>query len=344
MNFGGLEIMARQAREEIPRRRLRLRMPYLAHDIFCASLDKLRCRVGSRYWTLPDTKFPDEVKHFRKRKDTLGLKRQSPMLRKGLPRRTTDVLSTRIDSALKLLEQAEREGPINRPIDVYYSCSTLCEVYSRIFFTWGANERKGHGISCRHQDDRRRVGQSTVNVQPNGTFPRLETTLFLLWGWPSCFSDLVTYSSRPTAHTGPGEYLEKFCAQEVGTPLTQQTLEDLYGFDYTAQVRALRLRHGFHKFNGLTPTAFLLDYMVLFVASSLARYDAAGWHEVLAGRSNPYRKLFEETFERYRDFTADALLSAIEEPSFTMRDSLIPSVASPYCHSHRRFGGNPNAD
>jgi hypothetical protein len=182
-----------------------------------------------------------------------------------------------------------------------------------------------------------------VTVKKSGTFPRLETTLFLLWGWPSSFSELVTYARPPTQYTGPGELLEHFCKQEVGAPIASLTIDGIHKFDYRAQVQAVRVRHGFHKFNGLTLTAFLLDVMTLFMASSLARYDVLGWREILDGRTNPYLKTFEESFRRYRDFTADALLRAIEDPDVTLKNNLIPSEASPYAGQHRRFGNDPNS-
>jgi hypothetical protein len=57
-------------------------------------------------------------------------------------------------------------------------------------------------------------------------------TCFLLTGQPNCFSPPVTYSSKPTAHTGPGELLESFGKNEQGVPVTNLTLDELVNFDY----------------------------------------------------------------------------------------------------------------
>jgi hypothetical protein len=340
MSINAFTIMDRDAQEEIPRRRLRLRIPYDAHDALTRSLAELHGRVAERYWTLPPTAFPDEVRHFTNQQNTHGLRGPQPTLRPALSRNDTHELSIKIDVGLKFLELGENADPYVKPILLYYSCAQLCGLYSRVFFNWTG--KRGHGLECGHQGNPTDVGKTVVTSKNYGTFPRLETALFLLTGWPSCFSELVTYSTKPTAHSGPGEYLENFCKEEICTPIPKLSLEDIYRFDYGTQLRAVRLRHGFHKFNGLTSTAFLLDVIVLYMASSLARYDVLGWREILDGRNNPYRKVFEEAFERYRSFTVDAILAAIEDPSKTLQTPLIPSQPSPYCHMNRRFKRNPN--
>jgi len=340
MPIDAFAIMDRDAREEIPRRRLRLRTPYDAHGALTKSLADLHTRVAERYWTLPPTAFPDEVRHFTSQQSTHGLRGPQPTLRSALSRNDTDELSIKIDVGLKFLELGENADTYVKPILLYYSCAHLCGLYSRVFFTWTG--KRGHGLECSHQGNPADVGKTVVTIRKTGTFPRLEAALFLFSGWPSCFSELVTYSTKPTAHSGPEEYLENFCKEEIGAPILRLSLEDIYCFDYGTHLRAVRLRHGFHKFGGLTSTAFLLDVVVLYLASSLARYDVLGWREILDGRNNPYRKVFEEAFERYRSFTVDAILAAIEDPSKTLRTPLIPSQPSPYCQHNRRFQGNPN--
>jgi hypothetical protein len=182
-----------------------------------------------------------------------------------------------------------------------------------------------------------------VSIAKKGQFPRLAATCFLLSGMPSCFSELVTYLATPTAHTGPAEHLEKFGKTEIGSPVTKLTLDELVTFDYGMRLKAVRERHGFHKFKGLPTTAFLVDVICLFLGSSLARYDVLGWREILEGRSNPYRIHFEETFDRFRGFLANSLLTMLEDPNSRFEDRIIRSQPSPYSHDdHSRFKDDPN--
>jgi hypothetical protein len=182
-----------------------------------------------------------------------------------------------------------------------------------------------------------------MKVERAGQFPRLATTCFLLTGRPSCFTALVTYSTSPIKQTGPGESLESFAKRETGEPIQHVTLAELAAFDFSTRLRPVRERHGFHKFKGLPTTAFLIDVITLFLASSLARYDVLGWRQILEGRDNSYRIHFEETFDRFQTFTIDILLAILENPLLHFDSRLIFSQPSPYSHDdHSRFEKDPN--
>ncbi|MDQ3622422.1 MAG: hypothetical protein M3463_08040 [Verrucomicrobiota bacterium] len=134
-----------------------------------------------------------------------------------------------------------------------------------------------------------------------------------------------------------------FGKNEQGVPIAGLTLDELVNFDFGTQLKAARQHYGFHKFNGLPSTAFLVDVMTLFVGSSLARYDVLGWQRVLEGKDNSYRIHFEETFDRFLAFAVDALLAAFERPLVDFDDRLVPSLPSPYSHDdHSRFTKDPN--
>lgn len=182
-----------------------------------------------------------------------------------------------------------------------------------------------------------------MTIESSGQFTRVAATCFLLTGQASSFSPLVTYTPRPSAHIGPGELLHNFGKEEAGSPVPTLTVAELLTFDFGAQLRAVRTRHGFHKFRGLPTTAFLLDVVTLFVASSLARYDVLGWKQVLEGKSNSFRISFEETYERYLSFGVDAQLRSLDDPLLDFDQRLLPSCPSPYSHDDRsRFTDDPN--
>ena len=171
----------------------------------------------------------------------------------------------------------------------------------------------------------------------NGQFARIASYCFIMSGQPSCFSSLITYSQGPTAHTSKGELLEHFGKIEKGEPIEELSFDQLLSFDYGTELERVKEFHGFHKYNGLPTTAFLLDLITLFVGSRLARYDVLGWKKILDGEDNPYRIHFEDTFERFQSFIIDSLLLELDEPFSGFGKSIIPSQISPYSHRHLRF-------
>jgi len=326
-------------------RRQRLRLPSSATQALQQGQEKLNALSKPRAWALPQTTIPAEVTHYRQRNRALRtLKRRGP-----LPSHSeTDVAATapelalKIDAALNFAELSHGADPFVKPILLYYSCAHLCGVYTRAYLNW-QHDKHAHGLRCTGAACPSDVGSTKLTVESQGLFPLLATTCFLMSGAPSCFCELVTYSSTPTGYTGAGEHLENFGKTEVAEPLTCLTLDNLANFDYPKELRKVRLRHGFHKFNGLATTAFLVDVMTLFLASSLARYDVLAWREVLDGKSNSYRIHFEETFNRFEAFTIDRLLECLEDPSVTLDAAVTPCEHSPYSHDDRRFGGiDPN--
>lgn len=329
-----------QAKSEIKKRFRALRLPYSAHQILKQSLDQLQSLTSSRVWGLPPTKFADEIQHYTSRHKALGLNGPRPILRKSLELDFAEEMAIKIDASINFLELAISSDLLIKPILLYYSCAHLCGVYTRVFFDWQQDDRH-HGLNCTHRPGN--VVATKLSVAKKGQFPRLATTCFLLSGWPSCFSELVTYYSTPTSDTGPGELLEKFGQVEKGSPKTELTLDEIITFDYGQQLKPIRQQHGFHKFKGLPTTAFLIDVITLFVGSSLARYDVIGWGKILEGKTNSYRIHFEETFERFQNSTVNYLLAMLENPSFSFDQAFHPTQPSPYSHAdHTRFKGDPN--
>ena len=334
------ELLDQQVKSESKKRLRALRLPYSAHQILKEGLNNLLSTASSRAWCLPPTKLADEVPHYSSRHTTLALKGPRPVLQNSVTSSSAEEFALKIDASLKFLELAAEADLAVKPILLYYSCAQMCGVYTRVFFDW-QNDNRTHGLRCHYVSGN--VANTKVSIEHKGQFPRLVTACFLLSGMPSCFSELVTYSSVPTSHTGPGELLEMFGKVEIGSPVTELTLNELVTFDYGKRLKAVREQHGFHKFKGLPTTAFLIDVITLFVGSSLARYDVIGWKEILEGKNNSYRIHFEETFERYQKSTVNYLLAMLENPSFSFDQASLPTQPSPYSHDdHTRFKDDPN--
>lgn len=326
--------------EKVRERRRALALPHSLNRILDSSLSALWTHRGSRCWALPETSFDDEVRHYYERHKALGLSGPRPKLRTDVTGRPSpEELAMQVDVALSLLELGAQADPLSKPILLYYSCANIVSAFTRCFFDW-EQDRRSHGLSCSHDNDN--LPSTCVKIKGKGQMPRLATTCFLLSGMPSCFSELITYSMQPLHHTRAGELLERFGKTEEAEPIRSLTLDELRSFDYPARLKAVRVRHGFHKFNGLPGTALLLDYLMLFAASSLARYDVVGWKKILDGKGNDYRLSFDDVFDRYCAFTVDLFLVLMANPLERLDASLLTNVPSPYSTRHHRFPDDPN--
>jgi hypothetical protein len=317
-----------------------MRLPFTLNKILTDRHLELTNAFSSRSWALPETSFVSEVDHYSKRLRILKPKAEVPALIPAVEPQHSEEIALRIGSALDLASLAERADPMIRPIILYYSCAHLVGAYGRAYLSW-ENDKRGHGLTCRHKS--REVESTEVSCEHRGLFAKTAASLFLYTGEVTPFTSIVTFASSPTQWTGAGEYLENFGINEVGAPLGTLKLSEISAFDYSARLRTVRVHHGFHKFRGLPSTALLMDIIVLFLAGSMARYDILGWKSVQEGRSNPFRSLFEETYERYITFGMDAILRGIENPFNGPGDRLIRSQPSPYSHDdHSRFATDPN--
>ena len=330
----------REARQTILDRRRSYRLPHVMSSILTSGLGKLTSSKSSRAWGLPETRFVDEVLHYHSRHISLQLPGPRPVLKNAISEKGAEEIALKVDAALSFSKLSEDADPLVAPILLYYSCVHFCGVYCRAFFNW-EQDYHGHGISCIHNS--RRVGETRIIIRDRGQFLRMSTACFLFSGQPSIFCPIVTYSSSPIDHFEPGELLENFGKEEEALYRKEFTLDDLSTFDYGSELGIVRDKHGFHKFNGLPTTAFLLDFLTLFVGSSMARYDVLGWKKILEGRDNAYRLHFEETYHRFRNYGKDAILASLEDPTRGFDKNLIPSQPSPYSESDRsRFKKNPN--
>ena len=337
-----LHIYDQTAKPLLVKRRRSLRLPHAAHVVLSGGLATLHGATTSRCWALPPTSFSDEVIHYHSRHKVLGAKGPRPKLRPDISFSLAEEQALKVDAALSFAELGERADPLVKPILLYYACAHLCGVYSRTFFEWDRDNRS-HGLTCIHKPGD--VPNTQITIADSGQFPRIVVTCFLLAGQPSCFSPLVTYSRQPTAHVAPGELLENFGKNELGVPIPNLTLHELANFEFGVLLKAVRQRHGFHKFRGLPTTAFLLDVLTLFLGSSLARYDVLGWKQILEGKDNSYRIHFEETYERFLTCGIDLLLASLESPLQDFDRRLIPSQPSPYSHDDKaRFRKDANQE
>jgi hypothetical protein len=284
--------------------------PSALRVVLDSAQSKIHSAAEPRLWALPATTIADEVQHYSKRWASMNIRGTYPDNAPGINAERAEDIAVRIKVAVQYLNLAEQADELVRPVLLYYSLANVSGALCSAFFTW-KQYRETHGLSCGGGNV---VWTTTVTIRDNGAFPRLVTTLFLLTGMPTSFNKLVAYSKPPTAHTGSGEVLEKFGSTETSTSLHQLTLRDLAEFDVLAQNEAVKKTFGLHKGSGVSETAFLIDAMLVFVGSSLARYKPKQWRGILDGKENDARLVFDDAFERFSKFGFDRVLATLARP------------------------------
>jgi hypothetical protein len=284
--------------------------PKSLHTVLIEEQKKIHNELYSRLWALEETKLADEVQYFSNRMSSNGITETIPENAKGINVETANDLAVRVDIATQYLQLSKQADALVRPILLYYSFANITGALSNSYFSWN-KYRRIHGLKI---DNAKDVWKTKITIKNNGSFPRLVITLFLLTGNPTPFDSLVTYQAKPVLHTGPGEALENFGKVEIGNPIKEITLAEIAKFDFETHDNNVKSTFGLHKGTGVCETAFLNDGLLLFVACSLARYRPLEWRNVLDGRLNDARLIFEDAFERYADFGFDRILSLMSNP------------------------------
>lgn len=296
---------------EVERTRRALALPHSAERILGQSLSYLHTASGSRGWSLPSTTFSSEVEFYRLQHQASGIKGPRPELRSTMDRKTAEDLALKLDASFEFVEMSQRASPYVSPILLYYGAAHATGAYSRAFFSWRKDSQK-HGVAIVHKQGN--LAETAIRIEDSGHFKRLVATTFLLTGNPILYSELVTYAGVPEAHTEPGGLLEAFCQSRARQLPSTLTLGNLMQVNLREEVEKLRLEMGFHKWWGLPATLFVWDFLLILVASSLARYDVVGWRSVLEGKENDYRLRFDAAFERFRDAGFSHVAYTLSEP------------------------------
>jgi hypothetical protein len=288
-----------------------LSLPFSATRVLASSLVTLRTAVGERAWSLAPTTVESEVARYAAehvRESAMG---PVPELKAVIDLEAAESTALRLTAGIEFLEMARTASPGVSPMVRYYGAAHVTAALSRAFLEWSSDNRN-HGLEASHRDP---IGNTVLTIKPKGHFRRLVAASFLLNGGPSIFDDLVSFAGQPVANMGPGEALEHFQATNRGAFPSSLTLDGLLRLNLVDLVENLRQSLGLHKWHRLPETLFLYDFLVLFLASSVARYNVIGWREILEGRTNAYRNAFDASFSRIDQFMLPHVVETLYSPS-----------------------------
>lgn len=281
---------------------------------------------GPQAWCLAPSTIASEASHYSITAQRLRVRVPCPQPRASLQAAGDDI-AARIKAAKSYLQLASSAHILIRPTMLYYAYVSLGGAVSRAFFNW-TRCSESHGLSISWGKG---GNDMAVTIKDGGAFDRLVAALFLLCRYPTPFDKIVTYSEKPTAHMGPGQFLEHFGKQELGHPLSRISITEIRRFNYRQVHDAVRSRHGIHKGESRPQTALLMDCLVLFMASSCARYRPALWESIMSGQVDDSCVLFDQVFERWTNFGFDRLLEVMLRP----RDEVVGRWMHGYDNPYR---------
>jgi hypothetical protein len=201
-------------------------------------------------------------------------------------------------NAMEFWRTAVRVSDSIAPILVHYSWHFFNAFTAYSLFKWHPCHTKSHGITVKLSDELRDI---TIQISNHGIFGRLVDTLTIM-GIPLAFSRVW-----PTVEKERVKFVPN--VEPISGQNGQISLEQLLEFDSWNFYKKINDTRRGQLISGpyLRTSAFLFnrfvqDYLVLFVASSIARYRPTLWHSIIVGRSREESDFALRSSEAVSDF------------------------------------------
>jgi hypothetical protein len=189
-----------------------------------------------------------------------------------------------LSQARILFKQAEVVPESVQPILYYYGGLSLMEFLTTCVVRRERVGSPGHGlsVSCDSEgwdfDSDWPRGRCRVKMGSTGDFPFFIDAL-TVGGWPSLFSGYGLYRDSDQAPWQINKNPAPLLTNKMSLDLLCNFDYKVYGDDHPDPVRWPR--------NPLMMTEFLMDFVILFVASSLARYYKPAWRAIVDATKSP---------------------------------------------------------
>jgi hypothetical protein len=184
-----------------------------------------------------------------------------------------------LKNAMELWRTALSTSDAISPILYHYSWHCFNSFFAYTFFQWDAPHSRSHGIQVKLSDN---LDETKIKITGDGLFQRLVDTLSLI-GVSLAFSPALPIVKKGELTFGPNEGYILKRSQEI-------LLSDLLSFNAIEFEKGLyeshkeEMVHCPFLINSIyLPNQALKSYLVLFVASSIARYRPVLWHSILVG-------------------------------------------------------------
>jgi hypothetical protein len=184
------------------------------------------------------------------------------------------------------------------PILFHYSWQFFVAFFKNTFFKWSSRPQS-HGMHTVLADQLTDV-KLTLSRKPSGSFQQLIDCLTVL-GIPTVWSEWLPV---------PKERLLMFERNDLSNGLggNKFSVECLLNFDISKFVREVNQMYGKMGFGAFDDRLLfineeIVDYVLVFVASNLARYKPALWNRVIRGEDDLSADLHKRIQDAYAHYT-----------------------------------------
>ena len=167
-------------------------------------------------------------------------------------------------------EQSQEVSEFVKPILYYYSYQQFSAFFIYTMFKWPMRS-SGHGMNCSLNDN---MNEITVKFCNTGFFKRLVDTLIVL-GNPTAFGSCIPFKSEDGFVFGENNI-------DLRMPNDEVNLGEILDFKPSAFAKEFKLKYPNESYDRGFDYR-LIDYLVVYIASNIARYRPALWRTIIDG-------------------------------------------------------------
>ena len=203
--------------------------------------------------------------------------------------------TTYLRNAFEFLRYARNSPEDIQPILFHYSWQFFAAFFKYTFFKW-SSPAGGHGIHVMLD------GLDSIEIQfsgrPGGSFQRLVDCLTIL-GIPTIFGKWLPIPEKKSLTFERNDLNHSFVG---GTKWHFTNILDFEVSEFVAEVGEKYKNWGFGVHDVRRVNEELLGYVVVFVASNMARYRPALWMKVIDASDEPSLRAHNTVIESYAHY------------------------------------------
>lgn len=187
-----------------------------------------------------------------------------------------------LKNAIELWRNAAQTTEAIAPILFHYSWHCFNSFFAYTFFRWAQKHSQSHGVYVSNMTDDIEKIKITIS-RTDGVFQRTVDTWSCLGGNLAFSAFLPAFEENGIAfHSNQMPFFQKSNCCELGQLLSFDPYEHERFYWEKFGREELVMNASFSYWMG-TPTRIMQSYLILFVASSIARYRPILWASILSG-------------------------------------------------------------
>jgi len=236
-----------------------------------------------------------------------------------------------LKNAIELWKTATKTTDAIAPILSHYSWHCFNSFFVYTFFKWKPQHSKSHGIIVKLDDE---LSEIKIRISRSGLFQRLVDTWTII-GASLAFSRFLPIVKNHTVEFIPNEgYLPGESDELSPEKLMRFKPEEYEKSLYATHRKDLLSCSSFMANSVSLPNTCFRSYLLLFIASSIARYRPVLWKTILSGRGELESSFALDSSEALLNYTlgrhrgqglidqVTRILKTIEEGQFVLRKSV----------------------